>query len=116
MKFLADVNIAQSVIFFLRQLGYEVLDSKKDHLRSSDIQIIEIAKRETLIILTRDKDYIHLVPLPKYKVPTIILRLLDQKPDHVIKHLKELLLNQKEDILNKSLTIVTEDSIDSHPY
>lgn len=116
MKFLADVNIAQSVIYFLRQLGHEVLDSKKDYLHSSDIQIIIIAKREKRLILTRDKDYIDLVQLPKYQVPTIVFRLLDQKPDSIIKHLKELLLNQQEKILNNSLTIVTEESADSSLY
>ena len=36
MKFLADVNIAQSVIYFLRKLNHDVLDAKKDHLLSKD--------------------------------------------------------------------------------
>lgn len=116
MKFLADINIAQSVIYFLRKLGYEVLDAKKDYLRTSDIKIIEIAQNENRIIITRDKDFINLVQLPKYHAPTIVFRLLDQKPDSIIKYLTKLLHNQKEDILNNSLTVVTEESANTYPY
>ncbi len=75
-----------------------------------------LAKFEQMIILTRDKDYIDLVQLPKYQVPTIMFRLLDQRPNSIIRHLKELLLNQKESILNNSLTIITEESADSHVF
>ncbi len=45
MKFLADINIAQSVIKFLRENGHYVLDSKQDYLLVKDTEIIELAKQ-----------------------------------------------------------------------
>ena len=110
MKFLADVNIAQSVIIFLRGLGHEVLDGKEEHLLASDIEIIKIAQNDQLIILTRDKDFINLVQIPKYLVPIIVFRLRDQKPDNIVRYLKKILEEQKEEVLVKSLTIVQEES------
>jgi len=35
--------------------------------------------QENRIILTRDRDFIELVKLPKYQTPTIIFRVSDQK-------------------------------------
>lgn len=116
MKFAADINIAQSVIVFLRQLGHDVLDCKKDYLTAGDTTIIYLARSESRIILTRDKDFLELVKIPKYRVPVIVVRLLDQKPDNIILHLKKLLSNQDEKILSHSLTIITEERADSIPY
>jgi len=78
MKFLADVNIAQSVIKFLR-----------DHSH---------------------KDFIELVKLPKYQTPTIIFRVTDQKPENILKFLKKLLEDTKEETLIKSLTVIEDDN------
>lgn len=117
MKFLADVNFPQSAIRFLRDLGYDVLDSKKDYLRAPDIELNRLAKDEERVILTRDSDYKDLVKLPKYQVPLILFRLADQKPVHIIEHLKELLENQTaEELSSSSITLTEEDiQIDSYP-
>lgn len=110
MRFLADVNIAQSVIRFLRNCSYNVLDAKKDLLLESDTKIISIAQKEDRIILTRDKDFMKLVKLPKYQVPTIVFRLTDQKPANIKNYLEKLLENTEEEILVKSLTIIQDDN------
>jgi len=101
MKFLADINIPQSVITSLIKADYDVLDIKKIRLNLKDIELIQIAKQEKRVILTRDKDF-------------LILKI--QTPDFIQKRLMQLLENQDENILNKSLTIIREDSADSHPY
>lgn len=113
MKFLADVNIAQSVINLLRDLGHDVLDSKKEHLLSPDVSIIQIARDENRIILTRDKDYLDLTQLPKYKVAVIFFKLFDQKPDNIISHLQQLLINQDEEVLITSVTTIAETTANS---
>ncbi len=110
MKFLADVNIAQLIIKFLRTRNHNVLDAKKDLLLEFDIKIISIAQREDRIILTRDKDFIELVKLPKYQTPTIIFRVTDQKPENILKFLKKLLEDTKEETLIKSLTVIEDDN------
>lgn len=116
MRFLADVNIPQSVIKKLTNLGHDVLDIKKIELSAKDIRLVQIAKKQQRIILTKDKDFITLTQFPKYQVPTIAIRVRMQKPDLIWKYLKELLANQKEQILKNSLTIVTEEAADSLQY
>lgn len=115
MKFLADVNIPQSVINFLRQ-NYEVKDIKDNALSASDTKVIRIAQKEGRIILTKDKDFITLTQYPKYRVPTIVVRLKNQQPKRMIEKLSALLENQTEKILSNSLTLVKEDSAASHPF
>lgn len=116
MKFLADINLPQTVIQKLQSLGHDVLDIKQESLTLKDREIIEIAKTQKRIILTRDKDFIALTQFPKHQVPTIVIRLKDQRPEQILTRLSELLANQDENILNTSLTLLKEDSADSHPF
>lgn len=112
MKFLADVNIAQLIIKFLRKRDYNVLDAKKDLLLESDTKIVHIAQQENRIILTRDKDFIELVKLSKYQVPTIIFRLTDQKPENIRIYLEKTLEQTTVKILSTSLTIIEDNHTD----
>lgn len=116
MRFLADVNIPQSVIVRLRKANHDVLDSKKAYLSASDTSLIRVAEEEERIIVTRDKDFIGLVQFPKYQVLAIIIRLKNQTPLHIAERIMELLAHQEERLLKESLTIVTEASADSYPY
>ena len=116
MKFVADVNIAQKVIKLLRQNGHDVLDIKKQDAETSDINIIKLASKEKRIILTHDKDFQVLTYFPKYQVGTIVMRLKKQTTSHHWKKLQDLLNVKDEDDLNNSLTIVTEESVDSYPF
>lgn len=116
MKFIADVNIPRSVIADLKRNNHNVLDIKKVNLKAPDTELVKIARNEKRIILTHDKDFISLTQFPKYQVPTIVIRLINQTPQHILEHLNELLENQEEKILQKSLTIIKEESADSFPY
>jgi len=116
MKFLADVNIPQSVIKALESAGHHVLDIKKRNLKLKDIEIIDIAKKGNLIILTRDKDFIALTQYPKYQTSIIVIRLKNQKPQLIKEHIIQLLNNQDENILAMSITIINEESARSYPY
>lgn len=116
MKFIADINIAQVVIKFLRQSGHDVVDVKKLFPIKVDIDIIKLAQSENRIILTHDKDFLGLAKFPKYQVGMIIIRLSNQKTLNHLAKLKQLLEEDKEEVLIKSLTIITEDSIEHYPY
>jgi predicted nuclease of predicted toxin-antitoxin system len=91
MKFLADINIPQTVIDALTKRGHDVLDIKKHSLTFPDIALIERAKHEKRIILTRDKDFIALTQYPQYQTPAIVIRLKKQTPQYILDHLLELL-------------------------
>lgn len=116
MKFLVDVNIPQTVVISLQRLGHDVLDIKKENKLLPDTELVKIAQQEKRIILTKDKDFITLTQYPKYQVATIALRLSNQKPENIEKYLLELLANQKEELLTKSLTIVEDEVANSFPY
>lgn len=108
MKFLADVNIAQLIIRFLRHCNYDVLDAKKDLLLESDTKIIHIAQQENRIILTRDKDFIELMKLPKYQMPAMVFRVSDQKPENIKIYLEKILKKTTAEILSASLVIIED--------
>ncbi len=116
MKFLVDINIPQSVINSLIEEEHDVLDIKKKQLNLNDTELIQIAKREKRIILTKDKDFLILTQFPKYQVPIIVIRLKNQLPSSIKEHLLQLLNNQDETILNKSLTIIRDENAKSYPF
>lgn len=116
MKFLADVNIPQSVLNSLSGSGQDALDVKKDNPTATDLEIIKIAQKENRIILTLDKDFLALTRFPKYQVPTIVVRLKNLRAQNVQVHLKELVKNQHPEILENSLTILKDNVAESHPF
>ena len=84
-------------------------------LESKDLALIRIAKENNLIILTKDKDFLELTKYPKYKIPMIAIRLINQKTVNIVSHVEDLLNNQSEEILLKSITVINEDVADSFP-
>ena len=117
MRFIADVNIPQLLITRLIDLDHNVLDIKKHNLEISDIEIIKIAKKESRVILTRDKDYIILVQFPRYQVPIIAIRLINQTDtQYITSKVLEFIKNNKESIILNSLTVFRENAATSYQY
>ena len=61
LKFLADVNIEQIVIETIKQMGYKIKVVSEINLHMEDKEILELAQKEGLILLTNDKDFGELV-------------------------------------------------------
>lgn len=116
MKFIADINITQSLIKYLRQDGHDVLDLKSQNPEMTDINIIKIAQRENRIILTHDKDFELLMQHPKYQAGLILIRLKTQNSKHFYLKLKNLINSESEKSLTKSLTVLTEESATPKEY
>lgn len=117
MKFVADVNIPQLLIKQLIHLGHDVLDIKKQNLQTSDIEVVRIAQNESRIILTRDKDYVILAQFPKYQVPIIVIRLINQTDaQYITSKALEFIKNTAESTLQNSLTIIREDRAIFYQY
>lgn len=85
MKFLADMPIAPRTAEFLRKLGHDVAHLRERGLqKATDEQVIELARKESRIILTMDLDFPHLMALSKLSLPSIILfRLEDERSDNL---------------------------------
>ncbi len=116
MRFLADVNITQTLIKFLRSKNHNVLDIKVFDQKISDVEIIKLALKEGRIILTHDKDFEVLSKYPKYHVGIIKIRLKIQNSPHFCERINFLLKQKSEKVLHGSLTILEENSNDSYPY
>ena len=58
---IADENIDQALISFLRQKEYEVLSVRENHAGISDNQVVELVKSHKGVLITEDKDFGELV-------------------------------------------------------
>lgn len=117
MRFIADVNIPQLLIKRLLALKHDVLDIKKHNLEISDIEIIKTAKKQSRVILTRDKDYIILAQFPKYQIPIITIRLINQTDaQYITDKTLEFIRNSEKSVILNSLTLLRDDAATSYQY
>ncbi len=109
MKFLADENIPSHVIRFLMELGHEVVTVESlGKQQTSDNNLITLARKYNLIIVTLDLDFAYLYHFSKEKFNAIILRFKPLYIDRVKSMLNEVLLRQKE---VKGLVIISEKQV-----
>lgn len=59
-KFLVDHNVPKSVSDFLQKQKYNVKLVKDVDAGMTDLQVMNLAKKETRIVLSNDKDFISL--------------------------------------------------------
>ena len=113
IRFLADENIATSLVKSLRKNGFDVKDIKEEKLYGiADKEALEIAKKEDRMVITRDKDFANLLnySLIKHK-GVILLRFTNQSPENVIKLFIPILKQLKESKIKNSLVIIGNDYI-----
>lgn len=111
MKFLTDENLPRSTVQMLRELGHEVKDVREAKLSGfSDRKLFEIAKNESRILVTLDKDFGNILYFPpKEHSGIIVLRLRQPTQKHITSILRNFIQQMDEDELKQSLRIV-EDS------
>lgn len=107
MRFLADMNVAYTVVQFLRAAGHDVA-----HLRdlsagsAPELHVFALARAERRILLTLDLD------LPKatgHGLPAIVaLRLNDPRPSRVAERLTTA-LGESSNALASGATVVVDD-------
>jgi len=71
-RLLADENIPRTVIITLREKGYDIASVRELSPGMSDEEVVELAIKESRIIITFDKDFGR-IALLKPSVPGIIL-------------------------------------------
>ncbi len=58
MKFLADQDVYAITVEFLRSLGHEVQTASERRLsQAADAELLELARAEGRVMVTRDRDY-----------------------------------------------------------
>lgn len=115
MKFLADENMERPVVQWLRDQQMDIEWIAEVAPRSSDLQVIERAKRDGRILITSDLDFGELVIRYQADVSGVILFRWGEK-----------FMNQKLEILSRCwkqacsrlpghFVVVTEDKIRARP-
>lgn len=113
MEFLADENIAPRAIEALRKEGFTIHTISEQRLISaSDEKIIVVAQKNKWIIITHDKDFGNLLHYPlRSHAGVILLRLKNQSPHNVIRHLIPFLKTTDIKKIKGRLVIFREDRI-----
>ena len=113
MKFLLDVNIPPKLGKLLQKLGHQyrsLIEIKKITL--SDIEIVEMAKRNEEIILTHDLDFGQILTFSGEPSPSVIIFRISKVNAEVFFGLLEDNLEKIEgDLLSGAIVIFKSNSI-----
>lgn len=94
LKFLVDHNVPKSVSDFLKKQKCNVRLVKHVDASMTDLQVMNLAKKESRIVLSNDKDFISLST--KYTdVDMILFSYLSQSAEVRIEGLKKILTKLK---------------------
>lgn len=108
MKFLADENVARSVIQALQDSGHDVSQAAGG---MKDSKLAKTALAENRTVITHDKDFAFAFLSAKKYSSVILLKFSDQRPVTVKKHLLKLLQSPQADNLEGRLVTLTELSV-----
>lgn len=117
MKFLANENFPLPSIKALRETGVEVKSIGENLRGISDQQVVDIAQKENLIILTFDKDYGELIfRFSTANPPSVVFfRYKGNNPEFAGKLLSNLIQENKIHLEN-TFTVIEEHNIRQRQY
>ena len=111
MKFLADENIEKSLVEWLRSQGSDVYYVPEESPSIKDNKIIKIARKESRVLITNDKDFGELVFRQKKLTHGIVLiRATDESSENKLELLKNVLYKVGDKVKNK-FVVVNESGI-----
>lgn len=91
MKFLADENVPQTIIRYLRAQGHDTTDIKRtSHRGEPDTTLLALAVDEDRVLMTLDKDFVAPVYLPP-KATIVILHFPRVQPREMLPSIDQLL-------------------------
>ncbi len=108
MRFLVDESTGQAVTAYLRRAGHDVMAVAESLPQADDITVLQLAARESRILITNDKDFGDLVyrsGLSHHGI--ILLRLNDESPSHRVAMLQTVIEHHAAQ-LPDTFVIVTE--------
>jgi predicted nuclease of predicted toxin-antitoxin system len=74
MKILADENLYEPIIYYLKDLGHDMLSIRDSGLSGiSDSQVYQLACEEKRVIITMDKDFSRVFRFPPERCGGIIV-------------------------------------------
>lgn len=92
LKFVADENIPLQVVYKLREESFEVISITESFSGSTDLEVIEISKKEKAFVLTFDKDFGELIIRLKMQISGIvILRFQPYSVDYIFNRIVQVI-------------------------
>ena len=115
--FIANENFPRPSILFLREHGHTILSIQELHQGWSDIEVLQKANSENLVILTFDKDYGELIFRYAVQNPPAIIffRLKGKDPSYVGQILQKIIASNRIEFKN-AFTVIDENSIRQRFY
>lgn len=100
VRFLANMNISPKTVEALRQRGWDIVRvSDLLPVQATDQEVLELARRESRVVVTQDLDFSALLALGGHSRPSLItLRLSISDPDTVTRRLLDVLTRVKHDL------------------
>ncbi len=109
MKFIADECVDLQIIEHLIKIGYEVLYVPEIEPGISDKKVLDIANKESAILITSDKDFGELVFRQKRITSGVILvRLAGLQPDVKASITANAIKQHQKEIKNNFMVITAE--------
>ncbi|MBU4211391.1 MAG: DUF5615 family PIN-like protein [Kiritimatiellae bacterium] len=107
MKFLLDQDIYAITKRFLAALGHEVITASDLGLsRAEDATLLDSAKKEDRILVTRDRDFGGLIFMHGASAGVLYLRILPSNIDAVHAELQVVLSRYQETELKRAFVVV----------
>jgi len=113
VKFLADENLFEPIIDYLRSHGNTVVSMKNSELSGiTDEEVYKKACKEKMVIITMDKDFTRIFRFPPAKCGGIIVvKIYKRTVDETLKIFKKFYQKIKEEDIKGNLVIITPEGI-----
>lgn len=113
MKIVADENLFEPIIEFLKSLGHDVMSVRDRGLSGiSDDEVYQLACKEKRVIITMDKDFSRMFRFPPERCGGIIVvKLYKRTVDETLEIFKKFYRFIKEEDMVENLIIITADGI-----
>jgi len=117
VRILANENLYDPIVEYLRAAGHSVLDTKRTELAgASDIAVYDRAVREGLVIVTMDKDFARSVRFPPARCGGIIVaKLYRMTVDETTALFRRRFESLTEDQVHGRLVIITREGTRLRP-
>jgi predicted nuclease of predicted toxin-antitoxin system len=108
---MADENIDYRIIKNLRDAGFSVISVREDYCGAKDREILEIAKKRKLLVITEDKDFGELIfSFRAVNVGVVFLRYHFLERTTILESLIRV-IKQHGNALSNKFTVITSRKI-----
>ena len=117
MNIIADENIYEPIIEFLKSEGHNVLSVRNSELSgNSDDDIYKVAVKNKLLIITMDKDFTRTLRFPPEQCGGIIvIQLYRMTVNDATETFKKLFKSMNQKKISNRLVIITKDEVRISP-